>query len=340
MCTNFSTRNRAVLLNNYTTTTLLVDRNAYCPCGPNTQDYTRRSRLYNPDPKYVCAADMTCHMYDSIPKDNSCGGYGPPQGQGSCGSCCGGPSGAPGTTIPCIAPFSGCYPPSNYDCTLPPEPSCVRRRIKPPSCCTTRPTYRDLIESMQCPCPPPMCCPPPCCPEEDEDDYDQNDDCGCNEDEEEEENNQNKSCYSLTVPPEFGDCCGSKVKYNFGPCGITRSVKTQGGQKVVMACQDEAVTLETFGGPGGCCIGNSGMRVQSQATPYSYCVSPQVCPPPQRQSQGYQLCCPPPCPRRCPPPPCRIRRRVRCSPFARTTVGPDIGCGCQSMEFRPPFRCP
>lgn len=326
MCTTFTTRNRAVIFNNYTVETLLVNRDAYCPCGPNVQDYSKRSRLYNPDPKYACHTDLTCHQLDSIPKDQSCGQYGEPQF-----SCCGG--GPPASTIPCTSTGGGCFPPGdNTDCPKPVPPACQRRRIRFPGCCKMSFTYRDLIESMQCcPKPPPCCypCLPPCPPAEEK----------CEEGNEDDESPQPEACYSLVVPPEIGDHCGSKLTYDFGPNGITRSVQTRGGQhQICMACQDDCVMLEAHGGPGGCCIGNNMMRIKSKATPFSCCLpSPPCCPSPQPQ-----LCVPmtPCCPGPCPPPPCRNRKRIRCSPFLRTTVGPDIGCGCQSMQFRPPFRNP
>ncbi|CAL8141137.1 unnamed protein product [Orchesella dallaii] len=137
MCTNWSTRNRAVVNNHYAVQTLLLNKDAYCPCGPNRQDYSYRSRLYNPDPKYQCHLDLTCHAFDSIPKATSCDGYGAPsiytQTVGAGSSCM---SGSSGSNTPRRAP------------------RCKRRVIRPENCCVPKP---DLCNLVTCCCEPAPC---------------------------------------------------------------------------------------------------------------------------------------------------------------------------------------
>lgn len=229
MCTTWSTRNRANVYNRYTVSTLLVNKDCYCPWGPNEQDYRCRSRLYNPDPKYQCQDDLTCHQYDSKGKDPCCSGLGyqsvtPPVTYGPNQLAC-------YTNGMCAEPGQWC----------PVTPRCRRRRIKPPSCCMPRPTYRDLIEFYeQCPDVPPC----------------DNENC------QDKSNNNPSSCpdpiedvgdggYQISVPAQPGDSCSSNISYECGSRGKVCNVQMPGGNNVRTKFKGCVVIEANSGGAGG-----------------------------------------------------------------------------------------
>ncbi|ODM95847.1 hypothetical protein Ocin01_10843 [Orchesella cincta] len=196
MCTNWSTRNRAVVNNHYAVQTLLLNKDAYCPCGPNRQDYTYRSRLYNPDPKYQCHLDLTCHMFDSIPKATSCSGYG-----------------SPNIYNQTVSAGAGSSCMSSSSSTNGRPPRCKRRRVRAENCCVPKPDLCSLV----------MCCtePAPCC-EEQPNECDTTNNAAVAEEE---------CCYELPQPTEN---CNDSVTYDCGPCGEVCSVKLPGGNQFEM----------------------------------------------------------------------------------------------------------
>lgn len=152
------------------------------------------------------------------------------------------------------------------------------------------PDWHDSVAPRCCVYTTPCC--PPCCPE----------DCP---------SNPPPNCYKLTIPPEMGDQCFSKVSYDFGPCGISRKVKNKNGNSCDI-CYDSAITLETYQHPGGCSVGTDRMLIQSHCKTADCCPClplpcPCPCPCPEEE-----VCMIPCCPKPRVPPPCKIRKRVQC----------------------------